>query len=135
VQTPVEHWLIAKCVLRYLKATSHYAITYVKNNEKLKAYSDSDWASNIDDYKSRSGKRLIFVQWPDSSWKSIKQASVSLSTMEAGYAPLCEVSREIVYVKRILKHIGFKKYVASSIDNRVLRQSKCHRIIKQYSIS
>jgi len=36
--------------------------------------------------------------------------------MEAEYAALCEVSREIIYVKRILKHIGFEKYVASRID-------------------
>jgi len=37
-----EHWLIAKHVLRYLKATSHYTIIYVKSKEKLKIYSDSD---------------------------------------------------------------------------------------------
>jgi len=30
-----KHWLIAKRVLRYLRATSHYAKTYVKSNEKL----------------------------------------------------------------------------------------------------
>jgi len=37
--------------------------------------------------------------------------------MEAEYAALCEVSREIIYVKGILKHIrGFKKYVMSPID-------------------
>jgi len=32
--------------------------------------------------------------------------------MKAEYAALCEVSREIVYVKRILKYMGFEKYVA-----------------------
>jgi len=37
-----EHWLMAKRVLKYLKVTSHYGIMYVKNNDKLKAYFDSD---------------------------------------------------------------------------------------------
>lgn len=31
----VDHWLIAKRVLRYLKATSHYGITYTKKKESL----------------------------------------------------------------------------------------------------
>jgi len=109
-----EHWLIAKHV-KYLEATSYYAIIYVKSNEKLKAYSDSNWAGNIDDHKSRSGNVLFLFDGPI-SWKSIKQASVSLSTIKAEYAVLCEVSRKIVYEKRILKHIGFEKYVASPID-------------------
>jgi len=102
-----EHWLIAKRVLRYLKATSYYAITYVKNNEKFKIYFDSDWAGNIDDRKSRSGNVLFFSDDPI-NWKSIKQTLIPLSTMEAEYAALCEVSREIVYVKRILKHMASK---------------------------
>jgi len=68
-----KHWLIAKCVLRYLEATSYYAITYVKSNEKLKAYSNSNWAGNIDDRKSRSDNVLFLSDGPI-GWKSIKQA-------------------------------------------------------------
>jgi len=37
-----EHWFIAKRILRYLRTTSHYAKIYIKSNEKLKSYSDSD---------------------------------------------------------------------------------------------
>lgn len=50
------------------------------------------------------------------SWKSRKQTSVALSTMEAEYAALSEVSREIVYIKRLLVHMGFEKYVTSPPD-------------------
>jgi len=88
------------------KATSHYGITYEKNNDKLKAYSDSDWTGNIDDRKSRSGN-VLFLSGAPIRWKSAKQASVSLSMMEAEYAALCKVSREIIHVRRILKHTGF----------------------------
>jgi len=91
-----EHWLIAKRVLRYLKVTSHYAIINVKSNEKLKAYSDSDWAGNIDDRKSRSGN-ILFLSGGSISWKSVKQASVFLSIMEAEYAALYDRVRLFMY--------------------------------------
>jgi len=70
-------------------------------NEKLNAYSDSHWEGNIDDRKSRSRwtENVLFLSGEPISWKSIKQASVSLSTMEAEYTVLCEVSHENVYVK------------------------------------
>jgi len=51
-------------------------MTYVKNNKKLKVYFDSDWASNIDNRKSRSDNVLFLLGAPI-SWKSIKQASVN----------------------------------------------------------
>lgn len=37
-----EHWLLAKRVLRYLKATKTYGIQYEKSKQKLNAYTDSD---------------------------------------------------------------------------------------------
>lgn len=110
-----DHWLIAKRILRYLKATSHYGITYTKDEERLRAYSDSDWAEDIDDRKSCSGNVLTLATSPI-SWKSRKQASVALSTMEAEYAALSEVSREVIYLKRLLIHMGFEKYVTPPIS-------------------
>lgn len=111
----VDHWHIAKRVLRYLKATSHYGITYTKNKECLKAYTDSDWAGDIDDRKSCTGNVATLAGGPI-SWKSRKQTSVALSTMEAEYVALSEISREVVYIKRLLTHMGFEKYTAPPIN-------------------
>jgi len=36
--------------------------------------------------------------------------------MEAEYAALSKVSQEIVYIKRLLAHMGFEKYVISPIN-------------------
>jgi len=36
--------------------------------------------------------------------------------METEYAALCEVSRKVIYVKRIIMHMGFEKYVTPPID-------------------
>lgn len=108
------HWQLAKQVLRYLKGTSHYGIKYQRNKENLTAYTDSDWAGDIDDRRSCTGNVVSLAGGPI-SWKSKKQSSVALSTMEAEYAALAEVSREIVYLKRLLVHMGFDKCVQESI--------------------
>jgi len=125
-----DHWITAKRILRYLKATSHYGITYVKDERRLRAYTDSDWAGDIDDRRSCSGSVLMLSTGPI-SWKSRKQ--VALSTMEAEYAALSEVSREIIYVKRLLVHMGFEKYVTSPID--VFCDNQRDTIVKECCIS
>lgn len=84
------HWLLAKRVLKYLKGTLHYTINYVKNKDNLIAYTDSDWAGNIDDRKSCSGNVIILANGPI-SWMSKKQTSVDLSTMEVEYIALAEI--------------------------------------------
>lgn len=41
------HWTAAKRVLRYLKKTETYDITYIKSQQKMLAYVDSNWASDV----------------------------------------------------------------------------------------
>lgn len=91
----ITHWQFARRVLRYLKHTSHYGITYTKNKDKLQAYTESDWAGDIDDRKSCTGNVIMLAGGPI-SWRSKKQASVALSTMEAEYVALAEVSKEVL---------------------------------------
>lgn len=48
-----DHWVQAKRILRYLKETSDYCITYRAGGEfKLLGHTDSDWASDLDSRKS-----------------------------------------------------------------------------------
>jgi len=68
---------------------------------------------------------------------------VSLSTMEAEYTALAEISREIIYIKRILEHMGFEKYVRTPInvfcDNQsaieLSKNAVCHKRSKHIDIS
>jgi len=63
--------------------------------------------------------------------------------MKVEYEAFCEVLREIVYVKRILKHMDFKKYMASPIDvfcdnQSAIELSKnavCHKRSKHIDVS
>ncbi|GKV50107.1 hypothetical protein SLEP1_g56822 [Rubroshorea leprosula] len=50
------HMTMAKRVLRYIKGTVDYGLTYsFSTNFKLYGYSDSDWGGDVDDQKSTTG--------------------------------------------------------------------------------
>lgn len=78
------HWRLAKRTLRYLKETSNYGITYECGKKNLQGFTDSDWAGDVNDRKSCTGNVIMLAGGPI-SWKSQKQRSVALSTMEAEY--------------------------------------------------
>ena len=49
-----------KRIMRYLKGTEDYGLYYKKNEKfELRAYTDVDWASNIDDRKSTYGEAFF----------------------------------------------------------------------------
>jgi hypothetical protein len=55
-----QHWLAAKRLLRYLMGTMNLGIFYKKGGcKQLIAYSDSDFAGDIDDRKSTTG--CVFI--------------------------------------------------------------------------
>lgn len=109
-----KHWHLAKRVMRYLKGTKTYDIKYERSKQKLNGYTDSDWAGDTEDRRSQSGS-VIILAGGAISWKSKKQSTVSLSTMEAEYIALSEVSKEIVYLKRLLNHMQFYKLVENPV--------------------
>ena len=82
---PGEHWKAAKHILRYVKGTIDYGITFDGNKEtdvKLKGYVDADWGSNPNGRKSQSGY-LFTVCGGVISWACKKQSVVALSSTEA----------------------------------------------------
>lgn len=105
-----EHWQAAKHVLRYLKQTQNFGIIFRKTSESLKAFVDADWAGDIDSRRSHSGNTLILAGGPI-MWFSKRQKSVALSTMEAEYMALSDVTKEIVYFRKLIEEIGFPYYV------------------------
>jgi len=50
-----EHWAAVKWVLRYLRGTSDYCITYSSGRELVCGYVDSDFAGDLDKRRSTSG--------------------------------------------------------------------------------
>ncbi|GFV62321.1 retrovirus-related Pol polyprotein from transposon TNT 1-94 [Trichonephila clavipes] len=89
----IKHW---KCLLRllgYLKYTQEYKLELSKvKSLKLRCYPDSDFATNKDDRVSMGGF-ITFIDETPISWRTFKQKSVSLSTMEAEYVSLTEAAK------------------------------------------
>ena len=111
LEKPTENnWLMAKNILRYLKYTKDYKLTFSKNeciaDRTLRGYCDASWASGSDDRRSVTG--YCFVVNPGGctiSWKSRKQPTVALSTTEAEYMALTEATKEALYLRSLLSDI------------------------------
>ncbi|GFU60229.1 retrovirus-related Pol polyprotein from transposon TNT 1-94 [Trichonephila clavipes] len=70
-------------------------------SSKLRCYSDSDFATNRDDRVSMGGF-ITFIDETPISWRTFKQKSVSLSTMEAEYVSLTEAAKEFIWLKNVI---------------------------------
>ena len=106
-------------VLVYLRDTSFYGLClggeeqnstnyfsgYVSSNlcsGSLTAFVDSDWANDTQDYISVTGFIIFFGTSPI-SWTAKKQKLVTLSSTEADFVALCDVTREILWLQPLLE--------------------------------
>ncbi|KAJ8765763.1 hypothetical protein K2173_014885 [Erythroxylum novogranatense] len=90
-------------ILRYVRGTIDFGIFYSKEGgDELTAYTDSDYAGDLDDRKSTSGYVFLF-NTVAVSWCSKKQPVVSLSTTEAEFIAASFCACQAIWIKRILK--------------------------------
>ena len=103
MENPTElHLLAAKRVLRYLKGTTEFGIFYKKRgDDELAAYTDSDYAGDLEDRKSTSGY-VFLLSSRVVSWSTRKQPVVSLSTTEAEFIVAASCACQAVWLKRVL---------------------------------
>ena len=96
-------------LLRYLRGTYEKGILFsrgFKHANLLWGWVDADWAGDTDTRRSHTGFVLMFNGGPI-SWKSRRQDSVALSTLEAEYMTASEGGKEVVYIRAILQDFGF----------------------------
>lgn len=86
---PTEtHWISLKRVLRYLKGTISHGLFLPRcSNLSLRAFTDADWAGDVDDCSSTSAYVILLGDCLI-SWKFIKQRTVAKSSTEAEYCAL-----------------------------------------------
>ncbi|UYV65269.1 hypothetical protein LAZ67_3003763, partial [Cordylochernes scorpioides] len=99
-----RHWQAAKHILRYIQATKNVSLIYKRGSDDILAFSDSDWANDIDDRRSTSGS-AVTINGCLVSWRSKKQNCVSLSTMESEYIALAQTTKEILWITQILENL------------------------------
>ena len=98
----LDHWRVAKKVMRYLQGTKNYMLMYRRTeNLEVIGYSDSDFAGYIDSCKSTSG--YIFLMASGAvSWRSAKQTLTATSTMEAEFVSCFKATSHGVWLKSFI---------------------------------
>ncbi|CAK9803102.1 Retrovirus-related Pol polyprotein from transposon TNT 1-94 [Anthophora quadrimaculata] len=111
-----KHWQQAKHILRYLSATKDYGIVYKTNiKPKFEIYCDADWACDPDDRHSFSGMVMLFGG-NIVKWRTVKQKSLSTSTMEAEYVSLANGVKEAMWLNMFMSELGLIDYVSDSLQ-------------------
>ena len=111
MEKPTElHMMAVKRVLRYLRGTTELGICYQKKgrSDGLIAYSDSDYAGDLDDRRSTSG--YVFMMSSGAvAWSSKKQAIVTLSTTEAEFISAAACACQAIWMQRVLKQLRWNQ--------------------------
>jgi hypothetical protein len=101
-----SHMMAAKRILRYIRATTDLGVFYRKGCEdEMLAYTDSDYAGDLDDRKSTSGY-VFMLSGGAVAWSSKKQPVVTLSTTEAEFVAAASCACQCIWLQQILKQIG-----------------------------
>ncbi len=109
-----KHYGSAKRVLRYIKGTRNYGITYHASSTRhvgppdsnlFYGFSDAAFA-NADENRSISGY-VYLSNGGAITWGSKKQTCIALSSTEAEYVALSEASREAMWLRHLFGELGF----------------------------
>ena len=98
----MQHWKAAKRVMRYLKRTKDYMLTYRRSDIlEIIGFSDSDFAGCQDSRRSTSGY-IFMLAGGAISWKSAKQTLIASSTMAAEFIACYEASNHGIWLRNFV---------------------------------
>ena len=106
------HWRAVKHLLRYLRGTARYSITYTgvagdsgRTPPVMSCYGDADYAGCVDDRKSVTGY-VVTLSGGAINWSSRKQRTVTTSTTHAEFVAMTELAKDVVWWRGFLREIG-----------------------------
>ena len=104
----ISQWKMLQHLVRYLKGTSDYGIFLPsgKNGQvNFEAWSDSDWARDEQQRRSRTGF-ILTVNGGPIIWRSKLQTATAQSSTEAEFTALRSTVRELRWVQNVLAEVG-----------------------------
>jgi hypothetical protein len=104
-----EHWSALKRVIRYLKGTKDFKLTYgpeQATDDPFVTHSDADLGGNVDNSRSTAGF-VISVGGGAVLWSSRLQRHTSLSSTESEYTTASATGCEIIWMREFLDEIGY----------------------------
>ena len=104
-----HHWQCAKHILRYLKGTRDFGLSYSAGESVdrpliLRGFVDASWGEDLDTRRSQSGY-LFTLGNATISWNSKLQTTVALSSTEAEYLALSSAVKEALSLCNLLRDI------------------------------
>ncbi|XP_074026444.1 uncharacterized protein [Leptinotarsa decemlineata] len=117
--TKRNHWIAVKRIFKCLKDTENVGLLYTGTEETLIAYSDANFAGDLDTRKSTTGY-LTSIAGAPVTWSSHIQKCVSRSTTESEYIAASETSQEVMWLRIFLQELGFLTEVPNKlfVDNQ-----------------
>ncbi|GJW84497.1 putative RNA-directed DNA polymerase [Tanacetum coccineum] len=109
-----SHWTAVKNILKYLRNTKDMFLVYGGDSTTelgVTCYTDASWETDRDDLRSQTG--FVFVMNGGAvDWKSSKQSTTTMSSMEAEYIAAAETAMEAIWIRKFISGLG----VVPSID-------------------
>ena len=103
------HYAAVLRIIRYLRGTLYRGLFFSINSDyTLYAYSDVEWAGDVNDRKSITGYSVFFGS-SLISWKSKKQVIASRSSVESEYRAHVDTTCEVVWLRRLLADFGYQQ--------------------------
>ncbi|GKD68224.1 zinc finger, CCHC-type containing protein, partial [Tanacetum coccineum] len=99
-----QHWQVIQRVLKHLKKTMDYRLTYTGYPSVLEGYTDASWISNTK-YNSSTSGWVFLLSGGVISWASTKQTCITGSTMESEFVALAATGKEAEWLKNFLLEI------------------------------
>ena len=111
----IAHWKAAKKVLRYLKGTRNYMLTYRKSSYlQVTGYSDSDLAGCPDTRICTLGYVYLLCGGAI-SWRSQKSEMLFGSTMMAEYVACYEASIQGTWLRNFVSQFGTLSFISKPL--------------------
>ena len=110
LHSPTEDHLAAvKRILRFVKHTiGHGLHLRPSSSTAISAFSDADWAGDVDDRRSTGGF-AVFYGGNLVAWSARKQAMVSRSSTEAEYKSVANATAEVIWIEALLRELGVRQ--------------------------
>nr|GEW90935.1 zinc finger, CCHC-type [Tanacetum cinerariifolium] len=100
-----QYWQAIQTVLKYLKKTMDYSLTYSGYPLVLKGYSDARWISNTEDSSSTSGWVFLLGGGGAVSWASKKLTYITSLAMKSKFMVLTVASKETEWLRNLILEI------------------------------
>lgn len=122
------HWKAAKRVLRYLKGTIDYCLSFEKGNMVIIGFTDADWGADQLDRRSYTGY-VFNLGNSIVSWESRKQRTVALSSTEAEYMAISDSCKEAVFLQNFVRECTSVNCNITLFNDNQSAQKLCNNIV------